>query len=79
MDIAMFVGPIASAIMAFAGSYLAFTNRLTRLETMIEVLSKRVEEHNHVKDRTTRLEAEVDNLYHRYDDLKNDLKIGGTE
>ena len=79
MEFSAFIGPVLSALLAFAGSYLALTNRITRLETMIETLSERVEKHNNVVERTYKLEVEVDNLYHRYDELKGDIKIGGTE
>lgn len=78
MDFALFISPIVSALLAFAGSYLALTNRITRLETMIETLSERVEKHNNVVERTYKLEVEVENLYQRYDELR-DIKIGGTE
>ena len=78
MDFALFISPIVSALLAFAGSYLALTNRITRLETMIETLSERVEKHNNMVERTYKLEVEVENLYQRYDELR-DIKIGGTE
>lgn len=78
MDFAVFISPIVSALLAFFGSYLALTNRITRLETMIETLSERVEKHNNVVERTYKLEVEVENLYQRYDELR-DIKIGGTE
>lgn len=79
MEISSFIGPLLSAALAFAGSYLALTNRITRLEAMIETLSERVQKHNNVIERTYKLEVEVDNLYHRYDELRGDIKIGGTE
>ena len=69
-ELAPYIGPILSAALAFAGSYLALTNRITRLETKMDVLSERVEKHNNVSERTMRLEADMDNLYHRVDDLK---------
>ena len=69
-EFAPYIGPILSAALAFAGSYLALTNRITRLETKMDVLSERVEKHNNVTERTMRLEADMDNLYHRVDDLK---------
>lgn len=74
MELAVFIGPLLSALMAFAGSYLALTNRITRVETKLDILSGCVEKHNQVVDRTVRLEAGVENIYHRLDDIK----IGGT-
>lgn len=55
---------------------------LAELHTEIKHLSDEVRKHNQVIERTYKLETEVDNLYHRYseihDDMK-DIKIGGTE
>ena len=72
MDFVLFISPIVSALLAFAGSYLALTNRITRLETLIETLSERVEKHNNIVERTYKLEADVATLH----DL---TKVGGTE
>lgn len=72
MDYAFLLSPIVSALLAFAGSYLAFTNRITRLEALIETLTERVEKHNNVIERTYKLEG-------RLDAIDSQLKIGGTE
>ena len=82
MDITPYLGPIVTALIAFGATYAAFSARLTKLETMIEDLRRDVEKHNQVVERTYKLETEVDNLYHRYDELRTDVKdvkIGGTE
>ena len=78
MELELLIAPISSALLAFVGSYLAFTNRITRLEAMIETLSERVQKHNNLIERMYKVETEVDNLYHRYDEIK-DMKIGGTD
>lgn len=55
---------------------------LAELRTDIKHLSDEVKKHNQVVERTYKLETEVDNLYHRYDELRGDMKdikIGGTE
>lgn len=70
MDISPYIGTIATVIIAFGGLYAAISSRLTRTETMIESLGKTVDKHNEVIERTYKLETEVDNLYHRYDELK---------
>ena len=75
MEWTVLISPIASAMLAFAGSYLAFTNRITRLEALIEALTERVEKHNNVIERTYKLEADVSHLQ---DDVHN-IKRGGTE
>ena len=89
----MFISPIITALLAAFGAYTAtkraaeererqYANSIARLETKMDLLSDRVEKHNNVMERTFKLESEVDNLYHRYDELHKDLKdigIGGTE
>ena len=70
MDVTPYVGTIVTVIIAVGSVYVAISSRLTRLETLIETLTKTVDKHNHVVERTTKLETEVDNLYHRYDELK---------
>lgn len=75
MDYAFLLSPIISALLAFAGSYLAFTNRITRLEALIETLTERVEKHNNVIERTYHLEADVENIKTKLEHTK----IGGTD
>ena len=70
MDITPYLGTIVTVIIAVGGVYAAISSRLTRLETMIDTLTKTVEKHNNVVERTYKLETEVDNLYHRDDELK---------
>ena len=72
MDITPYLGTSVTVIIAVGGVYAAISSRLTRLETMIDTLTKTVEKHNNVVERTYKLETEVDNLYHRYDELKGD-------
>ena len=70
MDITPYLGTIVTVIIAVGGVYAAISSRLTRLETMIEALTQNVEKHNKVVERTFKLETEVENIYHRIDDLK---------
>ena len=53
---------------------IAIQTELAELRTEMRLLSDRVEKHNSVIERTYKLETEVANLYHRYDELK-----GGAE
>lgn len=57
-----FIGPGISALCAFGGAWLAFSNRLTALETKIDMLSADVAKHNSIVERTYKLEARVDAL-----------------
>lgn len=72
MDITPYIGTIVTVIIAVGGFYIAIASRLTRLETLIDALTKTVDKHNHVVERTTKLEAEVENLYHRYDEIRKE-------
>lgn len=51
-------------------SQITMSTQLASLETKLDLLSDRVEKHNNVIERTTALETEVTNIYHRLDDLK---------
>lgn len=81
-QLAPYVAPIITALLAAAGTYAAVVSRLTRLETMIEELRGDVEKHNRMVERTFVLERDVKNINHRlsemHDDVRN-IKIGGTE
>lgn len=70
MDITPYIGTIVTVIIAVGSVYAAISSRLARLETMIETLTKTVDKHNQVVERTYKLETEVDNIYHRIDELK---------
>jgi len=72
-DLSIIVAPIVSAIVAAIASafgvYVAITNRLTKLETLIDTLRAEVEKHNSVIERTYRLEQDITNIYYRLDRL----------
>lgn len=68
------IGPVLTAIITAGGVYAAITNRITRLETKIDVLTEQVEKHNMLIERMYKVEQDVTNLYHRYDELRQDMK-----
>lgn len=74
MELTPLIGPIVTALVTAGGVYVAITNRLTRLETLIEQLKSETEKHNAVIERTYKLERDVDNLYHRYGELRDEMK-----
>lgn len=84
MDIllpALASGAVSAALAAF-GCYVALTNRLTKLETMIDNLTKTVEKHNQVVERTYKLESDLHTAFKHIDLIRDevkDIKIGGTE
>lgn len=67
------IAPIASgvisALLAAVGVYVAITNRLTRLETLIDNLREETAKHNAVVERTYRLEENSKSIWKRYDEL----------
>lgn len=68
------IGPLASglisAVLAAVGCYIAVTNKLTKLETMVADLRGDVEKHNNLMERTYKTEQDVTNLYHRVDRIE---------
>lgn len=74
MELMPLVGPVLTAVITAGGVYAAITNRLTRLETLIEQLKSETEKHNQVVERTFKLESDVSNLYHRYGELREEMK-----
>lgn len=89
LEISTLVVPIASAVLsavfAACGVYVAISNRLSVLETKMDGLSTKVEKHNHVVERTYKIETEMETAWRRHDELKErvdrleEMKIGGTE
>jgi uncharacterized coiled-coil DUF342 family protein len=74
VDITPYIGTIVTVIIAVGSVYAAISSRLARLETMIETLTTTVNKHNNVIERTFKLETEITNIYHRIDDLKEEVK-----
>lgn len=84
--IEIIISPIVSALLAAFAAYTA-TKRAAdermrkqeeataRLEEKVDALKHEVEKHNQVIERTYKLEADVQNLFHRY----SEIKIGGTQ
>ena len=60
---------VVSALLAAVGVYVAITNRLTRLETLIDQLRGEVEKHNALVERTYKLEADSATIWKRHDEL----------
>lgn len=82
IDISAVIGPALSALCAFGGSWLAFSTRLARVETKVDMLADNVEKHNKVVERTYKLESDMDTMWHRHDELKDEVhgyKVGGTK
>lgn len=64
VELSVFIGPAISAICAFVGSYFAFSTRLARVETKMDILAEDVRKHNGVVERMTRAETEIKHIEH---------------
>ena len=64
------ISGVISAVLAAFGCYVAVTNRLTKLETMIADLRADVERHNFIVERTYKAEQDITNIYHRVDRIE---------
>lgn len=73
LSLASFIGPAFTAICAFAGSWLAFSTRLTRVEEKVDGLRDDVNKHNKVIERTYRLEERMDSALHSIDEVKDEM------
>ena len=73
LSIATFVGPVFTAICAFAGSWFAFSTRLAKVEQKVDNLTESVNKHNGVIERTFKLEERMDGALHSLDDLKDEV------
>lgn len=73
IELSVFIGPAISALCAFAGSWFAFSTRLTRVEEKVDNLTTSVNKHNEVIERTFKLEERMDGALHSLDDLKDEV------
>ena len=73
VELSVFIGPVISAICAFAGSWLAFSTRLARVETKLEAIEAKQDKHNNVIERVFKVEERLSYIDHAIDDIRNDM------
>lgn len=73
VELSAFIGPVFSALCAFAGSWVAFSTRLAKVEQKVDNLTTSVNKHNQVIERTFKLEERMDGALHSLDDLKDEV------
>lgn len=73
VELSAFIGPALSALCAFIGSYFAFSTRLTKVETMLQVMEQKQDKHNDVIERTYKLESDVKTVFVRLDELREEV------
>ena len=82
MDVTPYIAPAVTILVSLVGGYFAVVNAITRIvqglrvdvervETKVDILSERVERHNGVMERTSTLEADMENAFHRIGELKD--------
>ena len=73
LSISSFIGPVFTALCAFAGAWFAFSTRLAKVEEKVDNLATSVNKHNNVIERTFKLEERMDGALHSLDDLKDEV------
>lgn len=73
MDITPYLGTIVTIILAIVGVYAAFSTRITKLETLIEVMQKSLNENNELNARVYKIESDLRTVWLRIDSLKDDI------
>lgn len=73
MDITPYLGSIITIVLAVVGVYAAFSTRITKLETLIEVMQKSLNENNELNARVYKIESDLRTVWLRIDSLKDDI------
>jgi predicted nuclease with TOPRIM domain len=70
VDLSPYIGTIVSVVLAFVGIYGMVSTRLARTEQKIDDLHDTVDRHNHVVERTHKIEADLNTAFKRIDELR---------
>lgn len=90
LDFNSLVAPLITALLTGGGVYVGMVKQLTKLETKMDSLTKQVEKHNSIVERTFKLESDMRTAWVRYDEMgeridrltdKVDalIKVGGSD
>lgn len=84
MDWSGIIAAVIGAGSAIAVCLINNSKAMATIETKLENLTKEVEKHNSVVERQFKTERDVDNLFHRFEELKitddsQELKIHNVE
>ena len=55
------------------------TTQIAALSAKMDDLAEDVRRHNDVMERTYKLESDMGTAFHRIDELRSDIKVGGTK
>ena len=79
------IAPAFTAVLTALGVYVGMSNQLAILKVELQNLTKQVEKHNSVVERTYRLETNDATMWQRFDELKaridrlEEQHVGGTD
>lgn len=90
VDLSVFVAPLFTAILTGLGVWVGMSNQVTAIKVEISNLTKQVEKHNSIVERTFKLEGDTKTAFLRIDELRGEthriedkldaaLRVGGTD
>lgn len=74
MDITPYLGSIITIVLAVVGVYAAFSTRITKLETLMEVTQKSINENITQTAHIYKLEKDLSTAWLRIDGLREDVR-----
>ena len=73
IDLAAFVTPILTALITGVSIYVGMSEQITVVKTEIKNLTKQVEKHNSIVERTFKLESDTATMWKRLDELRDEI------
>ena len=65
---------VITAVVSAVSVYVSLNSRIAVIETKIDTLSKRVEKHNNMVERTYILERDMKTAFNQIEEIKRDIK-----
>lgn len=65
---------VITAVVSAVSVYVSLNSRIAVIETKIDTLSKRVEKHNNMVERTYILERDVKTIFNQLKEIKSDIE-----
>ena len=65
---------VITAVVSAVSVYVSLNSRIAVIETKIDTLSKRVEKHNNMVERTYILERDVKTIFNQLSEIKSDIE-----
>lgn len=74
MDITPYLGTIVTIVLAIVGVYAAFSTRITKLETLIEIMQQQVSESQEQTKHIYKLESDLKTAWLKIDGLRESIQ-----